>query len=670
MTMNTKILREIPAGIKLALVLAMVTGGVFAIASTANAAAVPIAHWTFDQGTISGTTVQDVSGNGNNGTNFAAVPVNGCMYFNGDDSRIDIPNFDRQTFTFAAWVKKENGGNGTPAIIAAKTGGGWGVGFRGDPDNGTDPSWFGASGSKKFALSNIANGNVASNSLINPGQWYHLTVTYDGSTAKFYVNGSLDATQSYPTIFSSGDIYHLGWRSYAEGGSNASLHSLYDSRYKGYMEDVRIYGNVLGSADINVLAQNQPTCQAAQQSSIAQCSDGIDNDGDGAVDFPNDFSCSSATDDDETNPKAQCQDGIDNDGDGLTDLFDPGCFGRQDNDESNAAAFVACSTSSQCAGNNGYTGASFCQGNSIYRNYQTWTCVNPGAANSYCAPTTTVPQLQNTCAPNQACNNGTCVATATTCISHASQKCSGGGVYWFDSCGNQQELVYACVGNQTCQNNTCVNIGPITTTTNLTSTKQARNLSSGNLTWANTTSAAPSDVVQFQITVKNNATQTISNVVVKDTFPANLNYYNALTLDGVANSGSIISGLNIGNITAGQTRMITYQAQVAPLQNFGFGTTTLTNSVTISSSEGTNPASGSKANISVTRTSGATAAPTGWTDNIFFDSFFLPLMLALAGLWAWKSGLLGSLGFAGLQNRAASNKLAAKIAQIRQRENA
>ena len=77
-----------------------------------------------------------------------------------------------------------------------------------------------------------------------------------------------------------------------------------------------------------------------------QCSDGIDNDGDGATDYPNDFSCSSTTDDDETNPKAQCQDGIDNDGDHLVDFpNDPGCTSRQDNDEHNGNPYCANGTS-------------------------------------------------------------------------------------------------------------------------------------------------------------------------------------------------------------------------------------------------------------------------------------------------------------------------------------
>jgi len=72
---------------------------------------------------------------------------------------------------------------------------------------------------------------------------------------------------------------------------------------------------------------------------ITQCNDGIDNDNDQAADYPNDFSCSSAFDNDETNPKSACQDGSDSDGDGLIDYpQDPGCASKQDNDEFNFIA--------------------------------------------------------------------------------------------------------------------------------------------------------------------------------------------------------------------------------------------------------------------------------------------------------------------------------------------
>ena len=66
-----------------------------------------------------------------------------------------------------------------------------------------------------------------------------------------------------------------------------------------------------------------------------QCNDGIDNDGDGAVDFPDDPGCTADTDDSEDSfPQPQCSDGRDNDNDGLIDYpADPGCFAPNQDDE-------------------------------------------------------------------------------------------------------------------------------------------------------------------------------------------------------------------------------------------------------------------------------------------------------------------------------------------------
>jgi cysteine-rich repeat protein len=73
-----------------------------------------------------------------------------------------------------------------------------------------------------------------------------------------------------------------------------------------------------------------------------QCSDGKDNDNDGAMDL-NDFSCSSASDADETNPKSQCQNGIDDDGNGFVDFpFDTGCDSNQDNEEFGGSSAGIC----------------------------------------------------------------------------------------------------------------------------------------------------------------------------------------------------------------------------------------------------------------------------------------------------------------------------------------
>jgi endoglucanase len=78
------------------------------------------------------------------------------------------------------------------------------------------------------------------------------------------------------------------------------------------------------------------------------CSDGLDNDGDGLIDYPADPGCLSVLDADETNAVtvvAACADKIDNDNDGFIDYpMDIGCSSATDNDEVNVASGVQVSS--------------------------------------------------------------------------------------------------------------------------------------------------------------------------------------------------------------------------------------------------------------------------------------------------------------------------------------
>ena len=60
--------------------------------------------------------------------------------------------------------------------------------------------------------------------------------------------------------------------------------------------------------------------------SVAACADGLDNDGDGLADYPDDPGCTAAIDDSENEATLPCDDRLDGDGDGLVDYpRDPGC---------------------------------------------------------------------------------------------------------------------------------------------------------------------------------------------------------------------------------------------------------------------------------------------------------------------------------------------------------
>lgn len=74
-----------------------------------------------------------------------------------------------------------------------------------------------------------------------------------------------------------------------------------------------------------------------QCGTMPQCSDGVDNDGDGRIDFPNDPDCDNAQDNSEF---PECSDGVDNADpeDTVADSADPGC--HSDGNARNAASFV------------------------------------------------------------------------------------------------------------------------------------------------------------------------------------------------------------------------------------------------------------------------------------------------------------------------------------------
>jgi hypothetical protein len=172
----------------------------------------------------------------------------------------------------------------------------------------------------------------------------------------------------------------------------------------------------------------------------------------------------------------------------------------------------------------------------------------------------------------------------------------------------------------------------------LSVTKQAIDLSSGNLNWSSSVSANPSDIISFAVTLQSNG-QDIHNVVVRDILPANLIYKGNLTVNTNSNyGGDIFSGINIGTVYAGQTVVVSYQAQVAAAGNLSFGATTLTNDVTVTSNEAGTQTSSATVIVNKAVVYGASTISTGLTNNFLADSFFLPLLLILAGLWFYFSG--------------------------------
>lgn len=99
------------------------------------------------------------------------------------------------------------------------------------------------------------------------------------------------------------------------------------------------------AADMAIIdMQIAPDGEAPDRGPRFACSDGLDNDRDGVVDFPDDPGCDAPEDDDETDPPPipECADGLDNDEDERFDLADPDCTSAVDITERGDNPTTAC----------------------------------------------------------------------------------------------------------------------------------------------------------------------------------------------------------------------------------------------------------------------------------------------------------------------------------------
>jgi hypothetical protein len=110
-----------------------------------------------------------------------------------------------------------------------------------------------------------------------------------------------------------------GWKDTVQVGPDEIVRVI--ARFENYVGLYPYHCHILEHEDHEMMRQFQAVA------TTPACQDGIDNDGDGLIDFAgNDPGCDSPEDLGEHAPTLPCDDGIDNDGDGLPDFpEDPGC---------------------------------------------------------------------------------------------------------------------------------------------------------------------------------------------------------------------------------------------------------------------------------------------------------------------------------------------------------
>lgn len=216
-----------------------------------------ISSWPLDEN--SGTIATDVA-DGNNGTITGAAWSTGisgsCLHFNGSTDWVKVlkaPNMDlTNSITMMAWAKTEE--NKTVKIFQKGDWDGHGLG---------QGKWDGWNG--HIRLSNNTSVTLHwGDGLPVLNEWYHLAMTYDGVTMKFYVNGQLKNSQPV-----SGAL-KVNTRDVSIGSDNGA-----QKFFIGSIDEVKIFGVALSQTEIQANFQGQV--------------DAPDHDGDGIADIDDSY---------------------------------------------------------------------------------------------------------------------------------------------------------------------------------------------------------------------------------------------------------------------------------------------------------------------------------------------------------------------------------------------
>jgi hypothetical protein len=192
-----------------------------------------VGYWSFDEG--SGDTAYDDSDYGHDGTIVGATWCAGCsgtaLDFDGSDDWVglgDPPALDiSHPLTVVACVMRETTGR-TDTIVS----------------HGHGSFVFYISGSNKVCLATQGGGpggSVASVSFITDSSPHLVVATYDGTIGRVYIDGQLDNEASMTPEFSASNPVRIG------------ACPSYDERFRGVIDEVRIYNRALTESDVRVL---------------------------------------------------------------------------------------------------------------------------------------------------------------------------------------------------------------------------------------------------------------------------------------------------------------------------------------------------------------------------------------------------------------------------------
>jgi len=212
---------------------------IFVLSIAGNASADLAAYWPLDEG--AGDTIYDTSGNDNNGTINGATWSTGkygnALEFNGQDNYVEIPTSDSleivDNVTVAAWINWIDAGDTWICILA-----------NGQQNGPWENYGLFINRTSRFLYFTLSLDDEhvpqqTPNDITVPDEWVHVCATWDGSTARIYVNAEMKLEIAKPGSLSAPGLpLRIGHR-------NGSAHY-----FSGTIDEVRIYNHALTEVEI------------------------------------------------------------------------------------------------------------------------------------------------------------------------------------------------------------------------------------------------------------------------------------------------------------------------------------------------------------------------------------------------------------------------------------
>ncbi len=222
--------------------------GLAAGAANADLADGLVGYYPLDEG--AGTTAMDKSGGGHDGTLNNGVTwisqgaIGGGVNVDGSaNTRIELGTWNPAAGTgqisLALWIRWAGGGGTYQGLIGKR-----------DAWPGTTMFQFQVrpENNGTFRIETGTNAIVSPNGTMNPlaGQWAHVAATFDGSTAKLYLNGEEIASGAF-ALNSAGAGSNMGIGCVTGGGAGYSGNG---EVFSGDLDEVYIYNRALSASEI------------------------------------------------------------------------------------------------------------------------------------------------------------------------------------------------------------------------------------------------------------------------------------------------------------------------------------------------------------------------------------------------------------------------------------